>query len=241
MNLAAFLSYVILTSITPGPNNIMSMTNAGRYGFRVFAGFIVVMAGCALFSSLLYEAVPAIEPYMLCAGAAYILWLAFHVWRSNAGPSETGDASNSFAAGAALQFVNVKVILYGITAFFSGLIVDRWGARPCYFLAAVFGFFCGRDISAVILWAGAAVGGVFMAVSRATKEAFGYGDSLLIGIMGMLLGFWNILSVLVTAFLLAALFSVILLFWNHFNRKASFPFIPFLTVAYAGGIFFGGY
>ena len=106
---------------------------------------------------------------------------------------------------------------------------------------AVFGFFCGRDISAVILWAGAAVGGVFMAVSRATKEAFGYGDSLLIGIMGMLLGFWNILSVLVTAFLLAALFSVILLFWNHFNRKASFPFIPFLTVAYAGGIFFGGY
>ena len=34
MNFAAFLSYVILTSITPGPNNIMSMTNAGRYGFR---------------------------------------------------------------------------------------------------------------------------------------------------------------------------------------------------------------
>ena len=124
MNFAAFLSYVILTSITPGPNNIMSMTNAGRYGFRrslpfnfgVFAGFLVVMAGCALFSSLLYEAVPAIEPYMLCAGAAYILWLAFHVWRSDAGPSETGDASNSFAAGAALQFVNVKVILYGITS-----------------------------------------------------------------------------------------------------------------------------
>ncbi len=36
---------------------------------------------------------------------------------------------------------SIMMLLYGITAFFSGLIVDRWGARPCYFLAAVFGFF----------------------------------------------------------------------------------------------------
>ena len=34
----------------------------------------------------------------------------------------------------------IMMLLYGITAFLSGMIVDRWGARPCYFLAAVFGF-----------------------------------------------------------------------------------------------------
>lgn len=34
----------------------------------------------------------------------------------------------------------IMMLLYGITAFLSGMMVDRWGARPCYFLAAVFGF-----------------------------------------------------------------------------------------------------
>lgn len=33
----------------------------------------------------------------------------------------------------------ITMCFYGITSFFSGMIVDRWGAKPCYFLAAVFG------------------------------------------------------------------------------------------------------
>ena len=30
----AFLTYAVITAATPGPNNIMSMSNAGRLGFR---------------------------------------------------------------------------------------------------------------------------------------------------------------------------------------------------------------
>lgn len=30
----SFLSYVVATAVTPGPNNIMSMSNASRLGFR---------------------------------------------------------------------------------------------------------------------------------------------------------------------------------------------------------------
>lgn len=33
-NLPAFLSYVIITTFTPGPNNIMAMSNSSRYGFK---------------------------------------------------------------------------------------------------------------------------------------------------------------------------------------------------------------
>jgi MFS transporter, OFA family, oxalate/formate antiporter len=29
--------------------------------------------------------------------------------------------------------------IYAVTAFFSGLIIDRWGTKPCYFIAAIFG------------------------------------------------------------------------------------------------------
>lgn len=50
-NVFAFLSYVALTTFTPGPNNIMSMSNASRFGLRrsmrftvgVCAGFFVIV------------------------------------------------------------------------------------------------------------------------------------------------------------------------------------------------------
>jgi MFS transporter, OFA family, oxalate/formate antiporter len=38
------------------------------------------------------------------------------------------------SAGYALMMT-----IYAVTAFFSGLIIDRWGTRPAYFLAAIFG------------------------------------------------------------------------------------------------------
>ena len=30
----SFLTYAVVTAMTPGPNNIMSMSNAGRKGFQ---------------------------------------------------------------------------------------------------------------------------------------------------------------------------------------------------------------
>lgn len=34
MNIAAFLSYIIITSVTPGPSNLLMMNEARRYGFK---------------------------------------------------------------------------------------------------------------------------------------------------------------------------------------------------------------
>jgi len=104
------------------------MTNASRDGlkrtipffFGIFAGFIGVMSACAIFSSLLYRFIPAIRPVMVFIGAGYILYLAWTVWRDK--PSQGKGSSiqaNSFLSGLLLQFANVKVILYGITAISS--------------------------------------------------------------------------------------------------------------------------
>ena len=88
-NLVGFALYVFASAFTPGPNNILSMSAAGRYGIArawrvlvgVFAGFIIVMLLCALFSVALASLVPKIMPFMEWAGAAYILWLAWKTWR----------------------------------------------------------------------------------------------------------------------------------------------------------------
>lgn len=123
-NFLAFLSYVLVTTFTPGPNNIMSMSNASRYGFRksilfnvgIFFGFFIIIALCSIFSVTLYNLIPSIKPIMTYIGAAYILWLAWKTYKSKShGEDKSEKHTNTFMSGLLLQFVNPKVIIYGIT------------------------------------------------------------------------------------------------------------------------------
>ena len=64
-----FLSYAVATAVTPGPNNLMSMSNAGRLGFKrafpfnlsILTGFAVVMLLCTFFCSALSGLIPKIK------------------------------------------------------------------------------------------------------------------------------------------------------------------------------------
>ena len=53
---------------------------------------------------------------MTYVGAIYILWLAWKTYKSKPpGECEDKRGTNTFISGLILQFVNPKVILYGIT------------------------------------------------------------------------------------------------------------------------------
>lgn len=124
INLAPFLSYVFVTTFTPGPNNIMSMTNANRDGFKktinfdlgVSAGFFVIMLTCSYFNLLLFNLIPKIKIFMSIVGSAYMLFLAYKIYTSKPVEGESSNTNiNSFSTAFILQFVNVKGILYGLT------------------------------------------------------------------------------------------------------------------------------
>ena len=108
------------------------------------------------------------------------------------------------------------------------------------FIAAA-GCLCGREISPVLLATGGCMGIVFLLISRVSGESFGYGDSILILIIGIFLGFWNLMYLLLGAFSMAAVFSAVMMIKHRFNRKSSYPFVPFLAAAYLGGMFIGTY
>ena len=106
-------------------------------------------------------------------------------------------------------------------------------------LSASLGYFHGK-IPLVLMVTGALVGGVFLLISRLTQEAFGYGDSLMIAVTGVYLGFWNVLYLLVWAYVLAAVFAGYVLIRKGFQKDAAFPFVPFLLAAYIGIVCLGG-
>lgn len=122
-NWLSFLTYALVTTITPGPNTVASMSGGSKNGFRktlpfnlgVFAGVFVIMVLCALFCSLLSSLVPKIRTPMLLIGAAYILYLAWMTWRSGA-VTEAAAPGGGFLSAVFLQFLNVKLILYGIVS-----------------------------------------------------------------------------------------------------------------------------
>lgn len=77
---------------------------------------------CAVFVFGVSTFLPDVLGVMKYIGAAYILWLAVHIAVSK--PSvEQGVRSASFWKGFLLQFVNVKIYLFGITAL-TGYVTD---------------------------------------------------------------------------------------------------------------------
>ena len=123
-HVSGFLIYCFITAYTPGANNLLSMSNAARLGFRrsfhfnlgILAGFAVVMSVCTLFSTTLYAYLPKVKIFMQLAGAAYMLYLAWKVWKSSANIEADSGKEASFLSGMLLQFANPKIYIYAITA-----------------------------------------------------------------------------------------------------------------------------
>ncbi len=127
--LGNFLIYCIVNAFTPGPGNILALNTVTNYGYKkgkplflgIFTGYYVVQILCAIFVYGINAFLPNVMNYMKYIGAAYILWLAVHIAVSNP-TSEEAEKSASFWKGFMLQFVNVKIYMFGITAL-TGYIV----------------------------------------------------------------------------------------------------------------------
>ncbi len=165
-NWISFLTYAVVTAATPGPNNIMSMSNGSRKGFRgalpfnfgIWVGFSIVMLLCTLFCSVLSAFIPKIKLPMLIVGAAYMLYLAWETFRSS-DSIEENHSRDGFLSGLFLQFVNPKIYIYCIMSmeayilpFYQGQVVPLVGFA---LLLAFIGFaftICWSAFGSVFKW-----------------------------------------------------------------------------------------
>lgn len=123
-NFTAFISYVFVITFTPGPNNIMSMANGNKYGYRktikfllgIVSGFFIIILLSNYFNLLLFNLMPKIKFIMGIIGAIYMTYLAFIIIKSkDSRKKDDRGKLNSFFTGMVLQLVNPKAILYSIT------------------------------------------------------------------------------------------------------------------------------
>lgn len=84
------------------------------------------------------------------------------------------------------------------------------------------GMVTGAGIFLLITWIGSLIAG---------KEAMGFGDVKLMGALGLLFGFQNIIAIAVMSFLIGAILSIFLLATKIKKMDEYIPFGPFIILA----------
>ena len=123
---SALLLFAFVSSITPGPNNIMLLASGVNFGFRrtiphmlgIGAGFVVLLLAVGLGLGAVLTAFPALHTALKIAGGAYLLYLAWRVATSRTLAREGGEAARPmrFSEAAAFQWVNPKAWVMAVTA-----------------------------------------------------------------------------------------------------------------------------
>ena len=124
------IAFAFVSSITPGPNNMMLMASGANFGLRrtvphmlgVALGFglMVGLVGIGLLG--LFDLWPTSHAIIKWGGVLYMIWLAFKI--AQAGPPKSGAERGrpfSFVQAAAFQWVNPKAwtMALGATAAYA--------------------------------------------------------------------------------------------------------------------------
>ena len=123
--LIALTAFAFVTSITPGPNNLMLMASGANFGLRrtvphmlgVALGFGAMVAVLGLGLDRIIAHSPVIAQGFKFLSLAYVLWLAWKIARS-AAPKADGKSTRpmGFLAACAFQWVNPKAWMMALGA-----------------------------------------------------------------------------------------------------------------------------
>ncbi|MDP3194759.1 LysE family translocator [Tabrizicola sp.] len=155
----ALLGFAFVTSVTPGPNNMMLLASGVNFGFRrTVPHMLGISLGHALMVFLVglglagvFKAWPPALLGLKVASVAYMLWLAWKIAQAGApGEGRAKAAPMTFLQAAAFQWVNPKAWAMALGA------VSAYVVEPSALAyAAVAGVFALVNLPSVSVWAGA--------------------------------------------------------------------------------------
>ena len=119
------LLFVVVASITPGPNNLMLMASGATFGLKrtaphlagVVLGFGAMILVVGLGLAQVLKASPLVFAVLRWGAAAYILYIAWRmVTAKGPGVAVTGEKPMSFLGAAAFQWINPKAWVMALGA-----------------------------------------------------------------------------------------------------------------------------
>ncbi len=138
--LLALIAFCTVSSVTPGPNNMMLMASGVNFGVRrtlphlagVVLGFAVMVALVGAGLDRLFRFAPWAFTLLRYVGAAYLLWLAWRIARAGA-VKEGASAGRplGFLAAAAFQWLNPKGWVIAISA------LTAYAVSPEYMVSVI--------------------------------------------------------------------------------------------------------
>lgn len=123
--LSALAMFAFVSSITPGPNNLMLMASGANFGFQrtiphmlgIGIGFTIMVFLVGIGLMQVFDRFPVSHLILKVFSVAYLLWLAWKI--ANAGAPAKGDQVGSpmtFLQAALFQWVNPKAWTMALTA-----------------------------------------------------------------------------------------------------------------------------
>jgi threonine/homoserine/homoserine lactone efflux protein len=153
--------FAFVTSVTPGPNNMMLLASGVNFGVRatlphtlgISCGHFIMLMAVGLGLGELFIRVPAIYPVMQMLGMAYMLYLAWGIVKSGA-PAAQDEANPGakplgFWGAAAFQWVNPKAWVMTL-GFFSNYLPQEAGVL---LIAAASLLFSLMNFPSIAVWA----------------------------------------------------------------------------------------
>ena len=157
--LLALALFAFVSSITPGPNNLMLMASGANFGLRrsvphgagIALGFTVMVVLVGLGLAQVFDLLPVLHLVLKVGATIYMLFLAWKI--ATAAPRldapEAAGSPMTFLQAAAFQWVNPKAWAMALTATTVYMPPSAgWGAA--FIVALVFGLV---NVPCITVWA----------------------------------------------------------------------------------------
>lgn len=155
--LLSLMAFAFVSSITPGPNNLMLLASGANFGVRrtvphmlgisLGHAFMVFLVGVGL--AQIFDLYPVLKTGLKVLAVAYMLYLAWKIATASAPKQADGQGRPfTFFQAAAFQWVNPKAWAMALTA-----VTVYAPSQHVAVIALVAATFCATNFPSVTVWA----------------------------------------------------------------------------------------
>lgn len=159
----ALAGFAFVSSITPGPNNMMLLASGVNFGMRltiphmmgVCLGFTVMLVIVGMGLGAVMLAVPVLHTALRYGTGGYLLWLAWSLANSGSlGGSQSSARPMRFIEAALFQWINPKAWVMAVSAMSLYTIPESMVVS----VLVVSAFFGVINLPCIAVWVGFGVG-----------------------------------------------------------------------------------